>query len=30
VESHVRNILVKLGFTTRTQVAAWLAKREGP
>jgi DNA-binding NarL/FixJ family response regulator len=28
VESHVRNTLVKLGFTTRTQVAAWLTKRE--
>ncbi len=25
VESHVRNILIKLGFTTRTQIAAWIA-----
>jgi DNA-binding NarL/FixJ family response regulator len=25
VESHARNILTKLGFTTRTQVAAWMA-----
>ncbi len=25
VESHVRNILTKLGFTSRTQVAGWLA-----
>lgn len=25
VESHVENILVKLGFTSRTQVASWLA-----
>jgi DNA-binding NarL/FixJ family response regulator len=25
VESHVRNILTKLGFTTRTQIAGWLA-----
>ncbi|WP_051808449.1 ATP-binding protein [Actinoplanes subtropicus] len=30
VESHVRNILIKLGFTSRTQVAAWMAAgREG-
>jgi predicted ATPase/DNA-binding NarL/FixJ family response regulator len=26
-ESHVENILVKLGFTSRTQVAAWAARR---
>jgi predicted ATPase/DNA-binding CsgD family transcriptional regulator len=25
VESHVRNILTKLGFTSRTQVAGWMA-----
>ncbi|MBB5803460.1 putative ATPase/DNA-binding CsgD family transcriptional regulator [Saccharothrix ecbatanensis] len=25
VESHVRNILTKLGFTSRTQVAIWMA-----
>ena len=25
VETHVENILVKLGFTSRTQVASWLA-----
>ena len=24
VESHVRNILTKLGFTSRTQVASWV------
>lgn len=28
VESHVRNILTKLGFTSRTQVASWNASRE--
>ncbi|HEX6358378.1 ATP-binding protein [Actinophytocola sp.] len=27
VETHVENILVKLGFTSRTQVASWLAGR---
>jgi len=27
VESHVRNILTKLGFTTRTQVAGWMASQ---
>jgi len=27
VESHVENILVKLGFTSRTQVASWLARQ---
>jgi DNA-binding NarL/FixJ family response regulator len=25
VESHVRNILNKLGFTSRAQIAAWMA-----
>jgi DNA-binding NarL/FixJ family response regulator len=25
VESHVRNILNKLGFSTRAQIAAWVA-----
>jgi DNA-binding NarL/FixJ family response regulator len=25
VESHVRNILTKLGFSSRTQVASWMA-----
>ena len=28
VETHVENILVKLGFTSRTQVASWLAEQE--
>jgi predicted ATPase/DNA-binding CsgD family transcriptional regulator len=28
VESHVRNILTKLGFTSRTQVAGWMATRD--
>jgi predicted ATPase/DNA-binding CsgD family transcriptional regulator len=28
VETHVENILAKLGFTARTQVAPWLAERE--
>ncbi|WP_422769815.1 helix-turn-helix transcriptional regulator [Plantactinospora sp. WMMC1484] len=28
VESHVRNILTKLGFTSRTQVAGWMAARD--
>jgi DNA-binding CsgD family transcriptional regulator len=28
VETHVKNILVKLGFTSRTQVAPWLAEQE--
>lgn len=27
-EGHVEHILVKLGFTSRTQVAAWIAKNE--
>jgi DNA-binding CsgD family transcriptional regulator len=27
VESHVENILVKLGFTSRTQVASWLSRQ---
>jgi DNA-binding CsgD family transcriptional regulator len=30
VETHVENILVKLGFTSRTQVASWLATRKSP
>jgi len=29
-ESHVANSLTKLGFTTRTQLAAWIANRTGP
>ncbi len=29
VESHVQNIMVKLGFTSRTQIAAWVAG-QGP
>jgi len=28
-ESHVENILAKLGFTSRTQIAAWVARRQG-
>ena len=28
IESHVRNILTKLGFTTRTQVAGWMAVQD--
>jgi predicted ATPase/DNA-binding CsgD family transcriptional regulator len=28
VESHVRNILTKLGFTSRTQVAGWIAAQD--
>jgi non-specific serine/threonine protein kinase len=27
VESHVEHILAKLGFTSRTQIAAWVAAR---
>jgi DNA-binding CsgD family transcriptional regulator len=27
VDSHVRSILTKLGFTSRAQIAAWLASR---
>ncbi|GLZ01224.1 LuxR C-terminal-related transcriptional regulator [Actinoplanes sp. NBRC 103695] len=30
VESHVRNILTKLGFTSRTQVAGWIAAQRAP
>jgi DNA-binding NarL/FixJ family response regulator len=26
-ESHAEHILAKLGFTARTQVAAWMAER---
>src|SRR5205823_1862425 len=29
-ESHVENILSKLGFTSRTQIAAWAARRPVP
>jgi predicted ATPase/DNA-binding CsgD family transcriptional regulator len=29
VESHVRNILNKLGFNARTQIASWVAAAEG-
>ena len=29
-EYHVENILTKLGFTSRTQVATWAAARERP
>jgi DNA-binding CsgD family transcriptional regulator len=28
VESHVRNILTKLGFATRTEIATWVLRRE--
>lgn len=28
VESHVRNILTKLGFTSRTQVAGWMTAQD--
>ncbi|WP_432825248.1 response regulator transcription factor [Dactylosporangium sp. CA-092794] len=28
VESHVRSILTKLGFTSRTQIAGWLAAQD--
>jgi predicted ATPase/DNA-binding CsgD family transcriptional regulator len=28
VESHVRNILTKLGFTSRTQIAGWMAAQD--
>jgi DNA-binding NarL/FixJ family response regulator len=28
VESHVRNILIKLGFTSRAQIAAWTATQD--
>jgi predicted ATPase/DNA-binding CsgD family transcriptional regulator len=28
VESHVRNILAKLGFNTRTQIAGWMATQD--
>jgi len=27
VESHVRNILTKLGFTTRTEIATWVVQQ---
>ena len=28
-ETHVENILAKLGFTSRAQIAAWLAEHRG-
>ncbi|WP_459984072.1 ATP-binding protein [Nocardioides sp. AN3] len=28
-ETHVQNVLIKLGFTSRTQVAAWIAADKG-
>jgi predicted ATPase/DNA-binding CsgD family transcriptional regulator len=28
VESHIRNILIKLGFTSRTQIAGWMAAQD--
>jgi DNA-binding NarL/FixJ family response regulator len=30
VESHVRNILNKLGFNSRAQIAGWLATERDP
>jgi non-specific serine/threonine protein kinase len=30
VASHVAHILTKLGFTSRTQIAAWAAQRDAP
>jgi DNA-binding NarL/FixJ family response regulator len=30
VETHIENILVKLSFTTRTQIGPWLADQERP
>jgi DNA-binding NarL/FixJ family response regulator len=29
-ETHVQNILMKLGFTSRTQVAGWALRRGDP
>jgi predicted ATPase/DNA-binding CsgD family transcriptional regulator len=29
VETHVENILTKLGFTSRTQIAAWVTQQQG-
>ena len=29
VESHVENVLHKLGFTSRAQIAVWISKRPG-
>jgi DNA-binding NarL/FixJ family response regulator len=28
VDSHVEHILAKLGFTSRTQIAAWISTRQ--
>jgi DNA-binding CsgD family transcriptional regulator len=28
VETHVQHVLAKLGFTGRTQIAAWVARRD--
>jgi len=30
VETHVRNILDKLGFSSRAQIAGWIAAPDGP
>jgi DNA-binding CsgD family transcriptional regulator len=30
VSSHVTHILTKLGFTSRAQIAAWIAARRAP
>jgi non-specific serine/threonine protein kinase len=30
VDTHVEHILVKLGFTSRTQVAVWVSERSKP
>jgi DNA-binding NarL/FixJ family response regulator len=30
VASHVAHILAKLGFSSRTQIAAWVAQRDSP
>ncbi|WP_198018549.1 helix-turn-helix transcriptional regulator, partial [Sedimentibacter sp. B4] len=30
VENHVRNVMDKLGFTSRTQIAAWVASPASP
>jgi DNA-binding NarL/FixJ family response regulator len=28
VESHVRNVLTKLGFSTRTEIATWVVQQD--